>query len=76
MRKFASSDEAIRFYKKKGYEIADPPPEVLEKCFSVYGVGVVYLIEPKSGADIFIIEGEPIAALHRIEDGSVDIDLP
>ncbi len=76
MRKFTSSEEAIRFYKKKGYRITDPPPSVLEKCFDVYGVGVVYLVEPKSGADIFIIEGEAIAAVHRSEDGSIDIDLP
>ena len=76
MRKFTTSEEAIRFYKKKGYEIADPPQSVLEKCFTVYGVGVVYMVEPNSGIDIFIVEGEPIAALHRIEDGSIDIDLP
>lgn len=76
MQKFISSEEAIRFYKKKGYEITDPPPGVLDKCFNVYGVGVVYLVEPKSGADIFIIEGEAIDALHRNEDNLVDIDLP
>lgn len=76
MRKFTTSEEAIRFYKEKGYEIADPPPGVLEKCSTVYGVGVVYMVEPKSKVDIFIVEGEPIAALHRTEDGSIDIDLP
>jgi len=74
MLKFTSTEEAIKYFQREGYKVTDPPAGVGERCLAKYGAWPVYMLEPESRADIFILEGKPIAALHS-EDGSIDIDL-
>ncbi len=69
MLAFRDTAEAVKFYEGRGYRQQTPPAEVVKEALRLHGAEPVYLVHP-SGADIFVIQGRPVAALHR-KDGTV-----